>query len=175
MPNCVWNVNPKKKLQAHKNLLKKNLLALGFSGLIVFIDQISKMLIKYAMNTNQVIPVIGNFIRLRLIMNPGMAFGFQIGGRMFFIIFTSIASIVILIFLFRIKEEQTWTRVAFSSILGGAIGNLIDRVTVGKVIDFVEIGPWPIFNFADVAVSFGMILLILTILFEKKDAQEISY
>lgn len=153
-------------------MFKKNVRVLGLSIVIVVIDQVTKMLIKYHMELDQYVTIVGKYIRFHYIMNPGMAFGIQIGEKLFFTIFASIASIVILIFLFRLKEDHFWTRIALASILGGAIGNLIDRIAFGKVLDFVEIGPWPIFNFADVAVTFGMVILILIVFLEKKEKKE---
>ena len=153
-------------------MLIKNLKALGWSGLIVVIDQVTKILVKYYMEINQVIHIGGKYIGFRFIENPGMAFGIQIGGKLFFTVFAAIASLIILIFLFRIKKDHFWTRLALSSILGGAIGNLIDRIAFGKVVDFIEIGPWPIFNFADIAVTFGMVILIIIVFFEKKEDKE---
>ena len=152
--------------------MNKNLMALGWTGLIVIIDQVTKALIKYFVELNQVVPIIGKYIRFRFILNPGMAFGIQIGGKLFFTVFSAIASIIILVFILRLKEDHFWTRFALASILGGAIGNLIDRIVSGKVVDFVEIGPWPIFNFADIAITFGMIVLIVIVFFEKKEDEE---
>lgn len=146
--------------------------ALWWSGLILAIDQVTKMLIKSYMELYQIIDVLGKYVRLRYILNPGIAFGIQFGGRVFFTVFTSIACLIILIFLFRLKEDHFWTRMALGLILGGALGNLIDRIVFGQVIDFIEIGPWPIFNVADIAVTFGMVVLILVVFFEKKERKE---
>ncbi len=74
------------------------------------------------------ISVIGDIIRLTYIKNPGMAFGIQIGGKLFYTIFASMACVIILVYLFRLKPENFWARFALASILGGAIGNLIDRI-----------------------------------------------
>jgi len=154
------------------SVVKKNAKVLGLSGLIIIIDQITKILIKYFLDINQAIPLVGKYIGLRFIENPGMAFGIQVGNKFYFIILQSIASFLILIFLFRMQNDHKWTRIALASILGGAIGNLIDRVAFGKVVDFIEMGPWPIFNFADIAVTFGMIILIFVVFFEKKEKGE---
>ena len=155
-------------------MVKKNLKALCLSGFIVCIDQVTKILIKHFMVKEKFMPLIGKYIGFRYIENEGMALGFQIGPKQFFTIFTAIASLVIVIFLFRLKENHFGTRIALSAILGGAIGNLIDRILYGKVVDFIEIGPWPIFNFADVAVTFGMLLLIFIVFLERKEDKELQ-
>lgn len=155
-------------------MIVKNLTALSATFLIIIVDQLSKYFIKTNLQLNEFVSIIGKYVGFRFIQNPGMAFGIQIGGgRTFFIIFTSIASLLIFIFLLRLKDDHYWTRIALASILGGAVGNLIDRIVYdGKVVDFIEIGPWPIFNFADVAVTFGMIILIIIVFFEKKEDDE---
>lgn len=102
-----------------------------------------------------------------------MAFGLPIGNRLFFIIFTTLACVLIVIFLFRITLENFWARFALTSILGGAVGNLIDRIIYKEVIDFIEINfiHWPVFNIADVAVTVGMIILISYVIFDKRHSE----
>lgn len=128
------------------------------------------------MQEKESVSVIGDIIRLTYIKNPGMAFGIQIGGKLFYTIFASIACVIILAYLFRLKPENFWARFALASILGGAIGNLIDRFIYSEVIDFIDIRiiRWPIFNFADIAVSIGMIILIAIVVFERhgEEAEE---
>jgi signal peptidase II len=153
-------------------VLKTNLKALCWSCLIAIIDQVTKLLIKHYLELNDVIHLVGRYIGFRYIENPGMAFGIQIGGKLFFTVFAVIASLVILIFLLRLPGNNFWTRFALASILGGAIGNLIDRIAFGRVVDFIEIGPWPIFNFADIAVTVGMIILIVIVFYERKEEKE---
>ena len=96
------------------------------------------------------IPVLGNFCRLTYIENPGMAFGIDVGGKLFFSLFSVIASIGILFYLYKMRNERLLFRFSLALILGGAIGNLIDRVFYGvlfndgglfygKVVDFIDI------------------------------------
>ena len=115
------------------------------------------------------VSVIGDILRLTYIKNPGMAFGIQIGGKLFYTIFASIACVIILVYLFRLRPENFWARFALASILGGAIGNLIDRFIYSEVVDFIDIRiiRWPVFNFADIAVFIGMIVLIAVVIFER--------
>lgn len=154
-------------------MFKSNLKLLGWTAIIILIDQISKYAISNYMQQGESIQVIGNVLRLTYIKNPGMAFGIQVGSKLFFTIFSSIACVVISIYLFRIKSENFWARFALASILGGAIGNLIDRIVYGEVIDFIHfrIIRWPIFNVADIAVTIGMIILIAFVIFDKKQLE----
>ena len=151
-------------------MFKSNVKLLGWSLFIVIIDQATKMIIKNSMHLKESISILGDVIRLTYIKNPGMAFGIQIGGKLFYSIFASIACLIILVFLFEIKPENFWSRFALTSILGGAIGNLIDRIAYSEVVDFIDIRiiRWPVFNFADIAITIGMIILISVVIFEKK-------
>ena len=154
-------------------MFKSNLKLLSWSLIIVLLDQVTKFGVSNSMNQGESIAVWGNILRVTYIKNPGMAFGIQIGNKLFFTIFALIASIVILIYLFRLKPEHFLPRLALASILGGAIGNLIDRFVSGKVIDFIDIRVirWPIFNVADIAVTIGMILLIAYVIFDNKNIE----
>ncbi len=154
-------------------MIVKNLTALSATFLIIIIDQLSKYFIRTNLHLNEFVSILGKYVGFRFIQNPGMAFGIQIGaGKLFFVIFTAIASLLIFIFLLQLKGDHYYTRIALAFILGGAVGNLIDRIVFGKVVDFIEVGPWPIFNFADVAVTIGMIILIIVVFFEKKEDDE---
>ncbi len=157
-------------------MFKSNIILLGWSGFIVIIDQVTKIVVKNFMEEKDSISVIGDIIRLTYIKNPGMAFGIQIGGKLFYTIFASMACVIILVYLFRLKPENFWARFALASILGGAIGNLIDRIIYSEVVDFIDIRiiRWPVFNFADIAVTIGMIILIVIVIFErnKEESEE---
>ncbi len=141
------------------------------SVIVVLVDQVSKLSVKYFFVYNKPYKIIDDYIRLTYIENPGMAFGIKVDGQLFFTIFASFATIVIFVYIFRSRKEKLALRVALALILGGAIGNLIDRLVYGKVIDFIEIGfhnvYWPIFNIADSAVTIGMVILITLVLFDK--------
>lgn len=157
-------------------MFKSNIILLGWSVFVVIIDQITKIVVKNFMQEKDSISVIGDIIRLTYIKNPGMAFGIQIGGKLFYTIFASMACVIILVYLFRLKPENFWARFALASILGGAIGNLIDRIIYSEVVDFIDIRiiRWPVFNFADIAVTIGMIILIVIVIFErnKEESEE---
>jgi len=145
---------------------------LVFSAVILILDQTSKLIVKSRFELRESVDVMGDFFRLTYIENPGMAFGIRLGSPVFFTAFASIASVVIFVYLYRIRYEKFTPRFALAIILGGAVGNLIDRFAYGQVIDFLDFGigntRWPIFNVADSSVTVGMILLMSVVLFEKE-------
>jgi len=143
--------------------------------LVVVLDQITKLAIKDRFLLEESLEIFGDVLRFTYIQNPGMAFGISFGSPRFFTIFASVASVIILIYLYRMRRERFHSRLSLALILGGAIGNLIDRFAYGKVIDFIDIGfkntRWPVFNVADSAVTIGMIILVSLMLFEGHKAE----
>ena len=149
---------------------------LFITALIITADQISKSLIKSTMTLYDVIPVIPGYFYLTYIINEGMAFGIDLPfgiGTLFF----SGVSLIITCFLVWIlwceRNNNLLMRVSLALILGGAIGNLIDRILFGEVVDFFDfmIGDfhWYIFNIADSAVTVGIILMLFySFLFKPK-------
>ena len=147
---------------------------LFITALIITADQISKSLVKSTMTLYDVIPVIPGFFQLNYITNKGMAFEINLPvGISFF----SGISLIIICFLVWIlwceRKNNLLMRISLASILGGAIGNLIDRILFGEVIDFFDfmVGDfhWYIFNIADSAVTVGIILMLFySFLFKPK-------
>jgi signal peptidase II len=147
-------------------------------GVIIFIavilDRISKMYIVRHIGFTKSIPVINNFFYITYWENKGAAWGILQGGRYAFIILTVIISAGILHILYR--SENKILKLSLSIILGGAVGNFIDRVYKGSVVDFLEFHfgsyQFPIFNVADSCVVVGTILLAYYLLFIYKDKKE---
>lgn len=136
--------------------------------IVIFFDQTTKTIIKFSVNPFESIRILP-FLNIVYVENTGSAFGmFKSLGSLFFIIFSSIA--IIFIGYLLIKEIEN--RLVYAVILGGAIGNLIDRLIYGYVIDFVDfhIGNfhWPAFNVADSALTIGIFLLLYKTFFSKK-------
>ncbi|MFQ5601962.1 MAG: signal peptidase II [bacterium] len=146
------------------------------SLIVVVLDQISKFAVKFYFKLGTSHDIFGDVVRLTYIENPGMAFGIQFGGQKFFTIFAAVATVIIFIYIVKAREEKGPLRFSLALILGGAIGNLIDRFLYGKVVDFVDIGlddtRWPIFNLADSSVTIGMIILVTLVLFDKSQKQQ---
>ena len=148
------------------NLKMLKWLALSFVALVL--DQVSKWAIDSSMQLYQSIPLVPYF-NLTYLRNTGAAFSFlsEADGwqRWFFAGLAIVISAVIGVWLARLKEHETVLAVALSLVLGGAIGNLIDRLAYGYVIDFLDVyyqtWHWPAFNIADSAITLGVILMLL--------------
>jgi len=181
--------------------------ALYLSLAIVVVDQVTKLLVKgfaipflglnyEGMYLGQMIPVWGDFFRLTFVENPGMAFGYDPGDsfKLIISIFSLVASIGLVVYLYAIRDKSLSLRIAIACILGGAVGNLIDRtfygvffdyapLFYGKVVDFFDFDffnftlfgrsydRWPVFNIADAAVTIGVLILIL---FYKKNGEKVE-
>lgn len=145
------------------------------SIIVVVLDQVTKLAVRYSFEYGVPHNIIGDWVRLTYIENPGMAFGIQVGGQPFFTVFAVIATVIIFVYILKARDEKMSVRSALGMILGGAIGNLIDRFLYGKVVDFVDIGfgtiRWPIFNVADSAVTVGMMILIVFVVYDKSSKQ----
>ena len=141
---------------------------LALSLLAVVLDQVSKWAIDSSMQLYQSIPLVPYF-NLTYLRNTGAAFSFlsEAGGwqRWFFAGLAIVISAVIGVWLARLKQHETVLAVALSLVLGGAIGNLIDRLAYGYVIDFLDVyyqtWHWPAFNIADSAITLGVVLMLL--------------
>ncbi|MEW5797970.1 MAG: signal peptidase II [Bacteroidota bacterium] len=178
------------------------------TAFIVISDQITKFLIKgisipflginiEGMTLGSSIPLLGDFLRLTFIENPGMAFGIEIGGKFFLTLFSIIASIGILLYLYMMRKENFVFRLSLACILGGAVGNLIDRVFYGvwydegglfhgKVVDFIDVDFFNIdflgfhlqrfwvFNIADASVTIGVLMMLIFHRSFVKDEQELT-
>jgi signal peptidase II len=150
------------------------------AGLVVAIDQATKAWIAANIVSHEVRPIIEGFVRLRYTQNTGAAFGFFQGGAGVLSLAALVVLSIILVVAFRVGRGNPLALLAFSLISGGAIGNLIDRLRLGYVVDFVDVhGPsitldnrvytWPVFNVADSAISMGVILLMAVFLFGKQE------
>jgi len=139
--------------------------AFGLAGLILALDQVTKILVQSTMVRNQSIEVAGHLIRLTYIHNPSAAFGISLFSSGFHVVFSGVAAVAVAIYIVRLPSREYWPRIALAGILAGALGNMIDRVRLGEVVDFIQIGlsdrvVWPIFNVADMGVSVGVTLLL---------------
>ncbi len=135
--------------------------------LVIFTDQISKILVMNNMELGESIPVINNIFHITYIHNPGSAFGlFKFSNKTFIIIGLTII-IFGIFFLYKMAKEHKLVCFSFIFLLGGSLGNIIDRFRVGSVVDFLDLRIWPIFNIADVALNIGIALLIVHFLFHK--------
>ena len=129
--------------------------------LILVADQYTKLAIQQDMFLGQSIPLIHGFFHLTYIRNTGGAFGIMRNSTNLFIVISVIVIIFIIYFLFKEKNKDALILVFSALVLGGALSNLIDRIRLGYVIDFLDFLVWPVFNIADAAISIGVALLVL--------------
>jgi signal peptidase II len=138
---------------------------------IVLLDQVTKILVAQKIALYTRIPVVPSFFDLTHLRNPGAAFSLFAQApewfrQPFFFLVTGIAIVALLLFLHRAKNEGLFLTIAVSGILAGAIGNLIDRIVYGEVIDFLLLYwgeyHWPAFNVADSCITIGVIVLLWT-------------
>ena len=143
-----------------------------FSALLVVLDQITKFVIQSALVPGQSIDVLPPAITLVLAYNPGAAFSFLASGsgwQRYFFLIIALAASVLIVYIMRKHRSDRFLCFALALVLGGAVGNLIDRAISGAVVDFVLVrwpggpklfDPWPAFNLADSCITIGAGLLI---------------
>jgi signal peptidase II len=139
---------------------------------VVLLDQITKIWVDKTMRIYDSKPIIAGFLDLHYIRNTGAAFGFLSGSyagfRIPFFIAVSAVAIGVILFLFhKLEDSEVLMPLALSLVLGGAVGNLVDRIRLGEVIDFILLHykafRWPAFNIADIAITVGVCLLMIRI------------
>ena len=162
--------------------MKKYLADYGFlflvAGAIILLDQVSKYIIRANLAIGEIYHPelwITAFARIVHWQNTGAAFGmFQSLGTVFMIL-SMIVSAAIIYYFPQVPREDKLIRLAMAMLLGGAVGNLIDRLNLGYVVDFVSIGEFPVFNVADASISLGVVVLFIGMWMqerEKKAGQE---
>lgn len=156
-----------------KRLIRDYAFLFLLSGSIIALDQFTKFIIRSTLEIGQVwsqLPWLTPYARIVHWYNTGVAFGlFQGKGDVFLILAVLVAGAIILYFP-RVPAEDWTLRLAMGLQLGGAIGNLIDRVTIGHVTDFISVGSFPVFNIADASITIGVIVLLIGVyLQDRKD------
>lgn len=164
---------------------------LWIAVVIIIIDQVTKLAVLQNMYVGQSIPLIGDWLKFTYTENPGMAFGITVGPEGFVSILSITATLLISYYLYRVRHSYSWYRMSIGCILGGALGNIIDRVFygvifydnrlfTGHVVDFIHVNLWrgyvpeswpviggkyaalfPIWNFADMAIVIGVIGILV--------------
>ncbi|MBX4161856.1 signal peptidase II [Priestia megaterium] len=143
---------------------------------VILIDQVTKWMIVKEMYYGQSITVIENFLYITSHRNRGAAWGILQGQMWFFYLITVVVVVGLIIYIQKLKKQDKWFGVALALMLGGAIGNFIDRVVRKEVVDFVNTYiftyDFPIFNVADSALVVGVIIMFIMTLFEGKMKKE---
>ena len=155
---------------------------LVLSLLVLVIDQVSKAHFEGSLEMFQQIVVIPDYFSWTLAYNTGAAFSFLADGggwqRWLFALIAVVVSAVLVVWLKRLGRDDTWLAIALALVLGGALGNLYDRIALGHVIDFILVH-WqnrhyfPAFNFADSAITVGAIMLALDMFKSKKTGETV--
>jgi signal peptidase II len=158
--------------------MKKSYLIFSLVALFVIVlDQLTKQLVVANLGLHDSIPVISGFLNLVHVRNPGAAFGFlaKMPGYFRSVFFISVTIGAIAMILFYLKQNKVTEKpllLSLSLIFAGAIGNLIDRLRFGEVVDFVDVyvstHHWPAFNVADSAISVGAVFLLISLIRHKK-------
>jgi len=136
--------------------------------IVVILDQLTKYIASTSLEMYKPVAVMPMF-NWTLMHNTGAAFSFlaEAGGwqRWFFAVIAIVVSIVIVVWIKRLRQDEKWQAIALALILGGAIGNVIDRILLGYVVDFIDIyykqWSWPAFNIADSAIFIGVAMIII--------------
>lgn len=174
-------------------MIKKSRLLI-ISLLIIILDQLSKTVVVHYLQMGESTTVLGNFFRLTYVLNPGGVFGSKLGSQNFYTLVSVLALVVTSWFFFKTRGKETWLRIGLCVVLGGAVGNLIDRLRFGEVVDFLDfdffninlppvkvlffnfpgfyLDRWPVFNLADSFVLIGIVLIIACLLQSKEKSLE---
>lgn len=157
---------------------KKYLILLAMIGTLVSLDQLTKFLVSSRFQLGESLAVLEGFFHITLVHNTGAAFGILANlpdsyREPFFFLVPGITLVVILAVFARLNEKQNISVYALSLIMGGALGNIVDRMRLGYVVDFVDFHfqhkmHFPAFNVADTAITVGVGLLFLSLIYEKE-------
>lgn len=131
---------------------------------VVLVDQGTKALVVASLSGRPSVPILPGIFHLTYLRNPGVAFGLFSGYSLPIALVTTAVVVGLLFSSLRRENGNRFIRVALGLIFGGAIGNLIDRIRVGGVIDFLDFRVWPVFNVADTCITLGAILMAFCLL-----------
>lgn len=165
-------------------IARRRLILAGVTGLLIVADQLTKLAVRQNFSLGESVRVLGDFFRLTYIHNAAGAFGITFGHPAVYFIASAVIAILIILSLYRHPHLHHWSVWGLVLVLSGAIGNLIDRLYLGEVVDFLDVEffditirsfsflfihfpgysmtRWPVFNIADSAVSVGIFVLILS-------------
>jgi len=137
--------------------------------LVVLLDQFTKYLALSSLAELQSVPVIPDIFHLTLVMNPGAAFSLLPDQTTFFVVVTALAVAAAVYFYYHAEPNTPLLRLGIAMLSGGALGNMIDRVRMGKVVDFFDFRVFPVFNVADCFISVGVVLICWELLKARPD------
>ncbi len=143
------------------------LLFFAISAMVIFADQTVKFIVRHKLTEGVSVKAIGNFVYFTYVKNRGAAFGIFQGGR-WILATISLAVAVFMLFELKFFINDKLLLIGGALLFGGIIGNLLDRVFLGFVTDFIDLRVWPVFNIADSCIDIGLFLIVIYLLFYDK-------
>ncbi len=138
-------------------------IALLITSSVIILDRVTKIFFSNLLDLGESLPVVDHVLHMTLVHNTGIAFGFLKDQNIVFILVPVIAIVLLVFNVYYYRQNghaiNSFYVIAFCLILGGALGNLFDRIVYGYVIDFIDLRIWPVFNIADSAITIGAILI----------------
>lgn len=188
MPECVSNV--KKPRRIEKPVRPKYRPYIISIVSVIIIDQLSKLYINAKFVPGETIQILGDILRFTFIYNPGGAFGISLGNSWFYSVVSMLAIVIVIVYFIKIPSTDKIAKYCLAFVVGGALGNQIDRIVYGKVIDFIDVNTidivigsfnflgmkfpgfqlyrWYVFNIADAAITLGLLGFIIYLLIQDK-------
>lgn len=160
---------PRRRGEKKTPVLSRRIL-FGSAGAVLLVDQLTKVLAENLLIPGVSVPVLPSWFHLTLVENRGIAFGLFQGADKILTALIAVSIIFLLIIGLRERSASIRFRWGVGLILGGAIGNFADRIRAGAVIDFLDFRVWPVFNFADTAITLGAGLFLLEFFIQRKHA-----
>lgn len=139
------------------------------AGSVLLLDQLVKSVVQQKMQEGLSIPVLPGIFHITYILNPGAAFGLFEEQQWLFILVAVLLVAGVAVLFRQLLQQPPIMRLGAALLVGGALGNLIDRIRLGKVVDFLDFRIWPIFNVADIAICVGVGLILLAMFKEQGD------
>ncbi len=139
------------------------------ASIALILDRLTKHMAVSKMFEGQSVKIFPGVFHLTLVLNKGAAFGLFKDQKMLFMALSVLVIMFIIYYTLRKKITNSAVLIALGLVLGGTVGNLVDRVRLGYVIDFLDLGVWPVFNIADSCITTGAAILILKMLLRKRD------
>jgi signal peptidase II len=162
-------------LQERPSTITDQTLLLLVTAAVIVLDHLTKLFIETWLPLNsswQPWPQYGDLFQITHVSNTGAAFGLFPTGSNIFMVVAVLVAIIIIIYNYRLPSGHLLFRVALGLQLGGALGNLVDRIRLGHVTDFMDFGPWPVFNLADASIVAGVVVLVFLMLLESQDSDD---
>lgn len=131
---------------------------------VVILDQLFKYLVQRSMYLGQSIPLLNGLLKLTYVRNTGAAFSLFVGFSPYLAVVGAAVIAAVIYFHYRYRFYNSFLQTGLALVLGGSLGNLIDRIFRSYVVDYIDLTIWPVFNFADIMINLGVILIALKLL-----------